>query len=158
MEHLDELEFLAETAGAVGVKKFIQKVDRPDSRTYIRNGKLQEIREYCEENEIEVVIFDDELSPTQLRNIERELNIRILDRTNLSDECIPGKPVVELLGDCRLLIENHRGIVEYHCDRISVRVCYGMVMVKGRNLKLRQMSGGKLLIVGEIDCIGVKRM
>ena len=83
MEYLDELEFLAETAGAVGVKKFIQKVDRPDSRTYIRSGKLQEIREYCEENEIEVVIFDDELSPTQLRNIERELNIRILDRTNL---------------------------------------------------------------------------
>mgnify|MGYP003290365380 CR=1 FL=1 len=83
MEYLDELEFLAETAGAIGVKKFIQKVDRPDSRTYIRSGKLQEIKEYCEENEIEVVIFDDELSPTQLRNIERELNIRILDRTNL---------------------------------------------------------------------------
>ena len=83
MEYLDELEFLAETAGAVGVKKFIQKVDRPDSRTYIRSGKLIEIKEYCEANEIEVVIFDDELSPTQLRNIERELNIRILDRTNL---------------------------------------------------------------------------
>ena len=83
MEYLDELEFLAETAGAIGVKKFIQKVDRPDSRTYIRSGKLKEIKEYIEENEIEVVIFDDELSPTQLRNIERELNIRILDRTNL---------------------------------------------------------------------------
>ena len=83
MEYLDELEFLAETAGAVGVKKFIQKVDRPDSRTYIRSGKLLEIKEYIENNEIEVVIFDDELSPTQLRNIERELNIRILDRTNL---------------------------------------------------------------------------
>ena len=83
MEYLDELEFLAETAGAIGVKKFIQKVDRPDSGTYIRSGKLQEIKEYIEENEIEVVIFDDELSPTQLRNIERELNIRILDRTNL---------------------------------------------------------------------------
>ncbi len=83
MEYLDELEFLAETAGAIGVKKFIQKVDRPDSRTYIRSGKLHEIKDYIEENEIEVVIFDDELSPTQLRNIERELNIRILDRTNL---------------------------------------------------------------------------
>ena len=83
MEYLDELEFLAETAGAVGVKKFVQKVDRPDSRTYIRSGKLLEIKQYIEENEIEVVIFDDELSPTQLRNIERELNIRILDRTNL---------------------------------------------------------------------------
>ncbi len=83
MEYLDELEFLAETAGAVGVKKFIQKVDRPDSRTYIRSGKLTEIKQFIEENEVEVVIFDDELSPTQLRNIERELNIRILDRTNL---------------------------------------------------------------------------
>ena len=83
MEYLDELEFLAETAGAVGIKKFIQKVDRPDSRTYIRSGKLLEIKEFIEENEVEVVIFDDELSPTQLRNIERELNIRILDRTNL---------------------------------------------------------------------------
>ena len=83
MEYLDELEFLAETAGAVGVNKFIQKVDRPDSRTYIRSGKLAEIKQFIEENEVEVVIFDDELSPTQLRNIERELNIRILDRTNL---------------------------------------------------------------------------
>ena len=83
MEYLDELEFLADTAGAVGVKKFIQKVDRPDSRTYIRRGKLAEIKQYIEENDVEVVIFDDELSPTQLRNIERELNIRILDRTNL---------------------------------------------------------------------------
>ena len=83
MEYLDELEFLAETAGAKGEKKFIQKVDRPDNRTYIRSGKLEEIKAYIEENEIDVVIFDDELSPTQLRNIERELKIRILDRTNL---------------------------------------------------------------------------
>ena len=80
MEYLDELEFLAETAGAQGMKKFIQKVDKPDSRTYIRSGKLQEIKEYIAENETDVVIFDDELSPTQLRNIERELEIRILDR------------------------------------------------------------------------------
>ncbi|MGN0189957.1 MAG: GTPase HflX [Candidatus Cryptobacteroides sp.] len=83
MEYLDELEFLAETAGAEGKKKFIQKVDKPDSRTYIRSGKLKEIKEYIAENETDVVIFDDELSPTQLRNIERELEIRILDRTNL---------------------------------------------------------------------------
>ena len=82
-EYLDELEFLAETAGAIGIKRFIQKVDRPDSRTYIRSGKLQEITDFIAENEIDAVIFDDELSPTQLRNIERELNIRILDRTNL---------------------------------------------------------------------------
>ena len=83
MEYLDELEFLAETAGAVGIRKFIQKVDKPDTRTYIRSGKLAEIKEYILENEIDLVIFDDELSPTQLRNIERELEVRILDRTNL---------------------------------------------------------------------------
>lgn len=83
MEYLDELEFLAETAGAVGIRKFIQKVDKPDTRTYIRSGKLTEIKEYILENEIDLVIFDDELSPTQLRNIERELEVRILDRTNL---------------------------------------------------------------------------
>lgn len=83
MEYLDELEFLAETAGAEGTKKFIQKVDRPDTRTYIRSGKLAKIKEYIRENEIELVIFDDELTPTQLRNIERELETRILDRTNL---------------------------------------------------------------------------
>ena len=82
-EYLDELEFLAETAGAEGKKRFIQKLDKPDSRSYIHSGKLQEIKEYCIENEIDVVIFDDELSPTQSRNIEKELGIRILDRTNL---------------------------------------------------------------------------
>lgn len=84
-EYMDELEFLAETAGAMCQKRFTQKMDRPDSRSYIHSGKLQEIKEYCIENETDVVIFDDELSPTQLRNIERELGgeIRILDRTNL---------------------------------------------------------------------------
>ena len=71
MEYLDELEFLAETAGAEGQKKFIQKVDKPDNRTYIRSGKLQEIKTYIEENFIDVVIFDDELSPTQLRKMDR---------------------------------------------------------------------------------------
>ena len=83
LEYLDELEFLAETAGAQGQKRFIQKVDKPDSRTYIRRGKLEEIKNFIEENGTDVAIFDDELSPTQLRNIERELNCRILDRTNL---------------------------------------------------------------------------
>ncbi len=83
MEYLDELEFLAETAGAEGKKRFVQKVDKPDNRTYIRKGKMDEIKAYIEENEIDAAIFDDELTPTQLRNIEKELNVRILDRTNL---------------------------------------------------------------------------
>lgn len=84
-EYMDELEFLAETAGAECQKRFTQKMDRPDSRSYIHSGKLQEIKQYVEENETDVVIFDDELTPTQLRNIENELGgqTRILDRTNL---------------------------------------------------------------------------
>lgn len=83
LEYLDELEFLADTAGAVTVHKFIQKLNGPDSRTYVGSGKLEEIRNYVEENEIGMAIFDDELSPKQVANIERELKIKILDRTSL---------------------------------------------------------------------------
>lgn len=82
-EYMDELEFLAETAGAIAQKRFIQKLEKPDSRSYIHSGKLQEIKEFCEENESDIVIFDDELSATQQRNIEKELKIRVLDRTSL---------------------------------------------------------------------------
>ena len=83
IEYLDELEFLAETAGAIGEKRFVQRVDRPNSKTYVGSGKLEERKTYLTENEIKLVIFDDELSPSQLRNLERELECRILDRTNL---------------------------------------------------------------------------
>ena len=83
IEYLDELQFLAETAGVVGEKRFVQKLDRPNSKTYIGTGKLEEVKAYIIENEIDLVIFDDELTPSQLRNLERELNCRILDRTNL---------------------------------------------------------------------------
>ena len=84
MEYLDELEFLAETAGATGDKKFVQRLERPDNATYIRSGKLQEIAEYCEENEINYVIFDDELSGTQQRNIEKIIKTAsVTDRTSL---------------------------------------------------------------------------
>ena len=82
-EYLDELQFLAETAGVEGEKRFIQNMERPNSKTYVGAGKLEEIKTYITENEIGLVIFDDELSPSQLRNIERELECRILDRTNL---------------------------------------------------------------------------
>ena len=70
MEYLDELEFLAETAGAVGDRKFVQRLDKPDNATYIRSGKLEEIAAYCEENNISYVIFDDELTGMQQRNVE----------------------------------------------------------------------------------------
>lgn len=82
-EYLDELQFLAETAGVEGEKRFIQNMEKPNSKTYVGSGKLEEIKTYITENEIGLVIFDDELSPSQLRNLERELECRILDRTNL---------------------------------------------------------------------------
>lgn len=84
MEYLDELEFLAETAGATRDKKFVQRLDRPDNATYIRSGKLQEIADYCEQNDIRYVIFDDELSGTQQRNIEKIIQTSsVIDRTSL---------------------------------------------------------------------------
>ena len=82
-EYLEELAFLTETAGAKPAGFFMQKMEVPNVRTFIGSGKLHEINQYVKENEIDLVIFDDELSPTQLRNIERELKCRILDRTNL---------------------------------------------------------------------------
>ena len=84
-EYLDELAFLAETAGLVPDKRFVQRLGMPNTVTFVGKGKLEEIEEYVkdEENEIGVVIFDDELSARQLRNIERELKIRIMDRTSL---------------------------------------------------------------------------
>lgn len=82
-EYLDELDFLARTAGAEPEKRFIQKLDYPNPRTYVGTGKLEEIRKYVEDNEIGLVIFDDDLSSKQVLNIERELKAKILDRTSL---------------------------------------------------------------------------
>lgn len=82
-ECLNELAFLLETAGGVPVKKVIQKLDRPDSRTYIGSGKLEEVVEYKNALEADFVVFDDELSPGQLRNLEKAFGCRILDRTTL---------------------------------------------------------------------------
>ena len=82
-EYLDELEFLADTAGAEVLKKFTQKLDVPNAATFVGPGKLEEIGNYIKVMEADTVIFDDELTPTQLRNIERALECKILDRTNL---------------------------------------------------------------------------
>ncbi len=83
MEFLDELDFLATTADIQSVKIFTQRLSTPSSRIYVGPGKLQEIGEYAKEHEIDVVIFDDELSPSQTRNIEKELPCKVLDRTRL---------------------------------------------------------------------------
>ena len=83
-EYLEELEFLAQTAGATGDRKFVQRLDKPMNATYIGNGKLQEIAAYCEENNIRYCIFDDELSPMQQRNIEKIIKCSaVIDRTSL---------------------------------------------------------------------------
>lgn len=82
-EYLDELAFLADTAGAVTVRRFLQRADGPNSRTYVGKGKLEEIKQFVEDNEIALAIFDDDLSSKQVANIERELQVKILDRTSL---------------------------------------------------------------------------
>ena len=83
-EYLDELEFLADTAGVIGDKKFVQKLDKPEKATYIRSGKLNEIAAYCEENAINYVIFDDELTAMQQRNVEKVIKTAsVIDRTSL---------------------------------------------------------------------------
>lgn len=82
-EYLDELAFLAETSGAITKMRFTQKMTKPNTATFVGKGKLEEINAFIKEHEIDIAIFDDDLSPTQIRNIERELEIKILDRSNL---------------------------------------------------------------------------
>lgn len=82
-EYMDELEFLAYTAGAETLARYTQKLSQPDAKYFVGSGKLNEIKEYVKENEIDTLIFDDELSPSQLKNIERLMDIKIMDRTNL---------------------------------------------------------------------------
>jgi GTPase len=82
-EYLDELAFLAETAGATTMKRFTQKLAHPDSRTFVGKGKLEEIKKYVEQRDIDVVIFDDELTGAQIGNIEKEVNVKVIDRSDL---------------------------------------------------------------------------
>ena len=90
-EFLEELQFLVETAGGETVKWFTQKLQRPERATFVGTGKLEEIKEYVVAEEIDMVVFDDELSPSQLRNIERELGVKILDRNNLILDIFAGR-------------------------------------------------------------------
>nr|WP_294942441.1 GTPase HflX [uncultured Mucilaginibacter sp.] len=90
-EYLEELEFLVATAGGLTVKTFTQKLQRPERSTFVGTGKLEEIKEYVVAEEIDIVVFDDELTPSQLRNIERELQVKILDRSNLILDIFAGR-------------------------------------------------------------------
>ena len=82
-EYLDELEFLATTAGAYTIKRFVQRLDHPNPKSYIGKGKLEELSAYVKDKEADLVIFDDELTPSQIRNLEKELNCKIIDRSSL---------------------------------------------------------------------------
>src|SRR5436305_14710900 len=82
-EYLDELAFLAETAGAKTVKRFTQRLQHPDSRTFVGSGKLEEIKKYITEKDIDIIIFDDELTGSQISNIEKTLGIKTIDRSDL---------------------------------------------------------------------------
>ena len=90
-EYLDELHFLAETAGADVKKRFIQRLDSPNPRTYIGTGKVKEIHSFVMEHKVDIVFFDDELSASQLRNLERVLDCKVLDRTNLILDIFAGR-------------------------------------------------------------------
>jgi GTP-binding protein HflX len=90
-EYLEELQFLVETAGAETLKTFTQKLHRPDRATFVGSGKLEDIKAYVTAEEIDMVVFDDELTPSQLRNIENELQVKILDRNNLILDIFAGR-------------------------------------------------------------------
>ena len=90
-DYLDELAFLAETAGAVPVRKFLQRVEHPNPRTFVNKGKIEEIAAFIAAGEITLAIFDDELTPSQIRNIEKDLNCHIIDRTNLILDIFAGR-------------------------------------------------------------------
>jgi GTP-binding protein HflX len=90
-EYLDELAFLADTAGADSIERFVQRLDFPNPKTFLGSGKMNEIKDFIEENKIDLAIFDDELSPSQLKNIERLFDIKVLDRTNLILDIFAGR-------------------------------------------------------------------
>jgi len=90
-EYLEELEFLVATAGAETVKTFTQKLQKPDRATFVGSGRLEDIKAYVTAEEIDMVVFDDELTPSQLRNIENELQVKILDRNNLILDIFAGR-------------------------------------------------------------------
>lgn len=123
-EYLTELEFLASTAGAITLTRIYQKLDRPDLRTYVGKGKLQEIKEYAEEHDADLVLFDDELSPSQQRNIEEELKIKVLDRSMLILDIFASRAQTQQaktqveLAQLQYLLPRLRGMWT-HLDRIK---------------------------------------
>lgn len=123
-EYLDELKFLCTTAGVEPIETFYQILDKPDTRTYVGSGKLLEIKEYCEQNQIDAVVFDDEISPSQQNNIEKILKIKVLDRSMLildifsqNAKTLQAKTQVEL-AQTQYLLPRLKGMWQ-HLDRIK---------------------------------------
>ena len=123
-EYFDELVFLAETAGAETIEKFYQKLPHPDMKTYVGKGKLQEIVDFVTANEIDLVILDDEISPSQLRNIEAEVKIKVVDRSMLildifatRAQTVQAKTQVEL-AQTQYMLPRLKGLWS-HLDRIK---------------------------------------
>lgn len=124
MEYLDELEFLAQTAGAITIEKFWQNVDHPDNKTYVGKGKLEEIKTFVDAHDIDLVIFDDEISPSQQRNIEKQLKCKVLDRSMLildifaqRAQTLQSRTQVEL-AQLQYMLPRLRGMWD-HLDRVK---------------------------------------
>ena len=124
MEYLDELEFLAQTAGANTIEKFWQNVDHPDNKTYVGKGKLEEIKTFVDAHDIDLVIFDDEISPSQQRNIEKKLKCKVLDRSMLildifaqRAQTLQSRTQVEL-AQLQYMLPRLRGMWD-HLDRVK---------------------------------------
>ena len=138
-EYLEELRFLAETAGAVGDKMFTQRLDRPDKATYIGPGKLNEIKEYCQENEIEYVIFDDELTGMQQRNIEKVIACSdVIDRTSLILEIFAQRAKTSRLAGMWTHLERQRGGMGTRGGMGETQIEIDRRIVKQRISKLKE--------------------
>ena len=123
---LDELEELARTAGAQVIARMTQKRDKPDNATYIGSGKLEELKTFCEENEVDLLIFDAELSPSQTRNIEDETGVRVVDRTTLILDIFAGRAVS---GEGKLQVE-------------LAQLKYSLPRLTGKGIQLSRLGGG----------------
>ncbi len=123
---LDELEELAKTAGAQVIARMTQKRDKPDNATYIGSGKLEELKTFCEDNEVDLLIFDAELSPSQTRNIEDETNVRVVDRTTLILDIFAGRAVS---GEGKLQVE-------------LAQLKYSLPRLTGKGIQLSRLGGG----------------
>ncbi len=123
---LDELEELAKTAGATVVARLIQKRDKIDNATYIGSGKLEELKEFCAENEVDLLIFDAELSPSQTRNIEDETDVRVVDRTTLILDIFAARA---MSGEGKLQVE-------------LAQLKYSLPRLTGKGIKLSRLGGG----------------